>query len=97
MRTVRFSISGDNSLSDITEIIADEESRYAEFLDSKVSYENQTTVNLVTFELYDDTTEPKKIILQKKDIHPPGTEKPFWEGIMVAGNELVVVSAYRES
>jgi hypothetical protein len=95
MRTVRFSIAGDNSLSDITDIIANQESKYSEFLDSKISYEDQSVVNLVTFKLYDDTTEPKKIILQKKDLPQPGNEKPFWEGVMAVAKELVIIAAYR--
>ncbi|MDD5170992.1 MAG: hypothetical protein PHN75_19400 [Syntrophales bacterium] len=95
MRTVRFSISGDNSLSDITDIIAFQESKDSEFLDSKISYEDQAVVNLVTFNLYDDTFEPKKIILQKKDLAPPGSEKPFWEGVMAVEKGLLVITAYR--
>ena len=95
MKTIRFSVAGSNSLADINEILSDQEARNSEFLDNKVAYQNGEAVNLVTFNLYDDATLPTELILQKKNQTPPQNATKFWEGVMVANNELVVVTAYR--
>jgi len=95
MKTIRFSVAGDNSLADINEILTDQEARNSEFLDSKIAYQDQKVVNLVTFNLYDDATVPKGLILRKKGENPPQNMTKFWEGVMVAGKNLIVVVAYR--
>lgn len=95
MKTIRFSVAGDNSLADINEILSDQEARNSEFLDSKVSYQDGEVVNLVTFKLYDDATVPSELTLKKKGLKPPQNATQFWEGVMVASKELVVVVAYR--
>jgi hypothetical protein len=95
MKTIRFSIAGDNSLADINEILSDQEARNSEFLDSKIAYQDQKVVNLVTFKLYDDATVPNELILKEKGQKPPQNATNFWEGVMVASKETVVVVAYR--
>lgn len=95
MKTIRFSVAGSHSLADINEVLSDQEARNAEFLDSKVAYLNGEVVNLVTFDLYDDATLPTELILKKKSQTPPPNATQFWEGVMVASSELVVVAAYR--
>ena len=95
MKTIRFSIAGDNSLADINEILSDQEARNSEFLDSKIAYQDQKVVNLVTFNLYDDATVPNELILKKKSQKPPQNATKFWEGVMLASKETVVVVAYR--
>jgi hypothetical protein len=95
MKTIRFSVAGDNSLADINEILTDQEARNSEFLDSKIAYQDQKVVNLVTFNLYDDATVPNELILKKKSQEPPQNATQFWEGVMVADKEIIVVAAYR--
>ena len=95
MRTIRFSIAGESSLADINEILSEQEERCSEFLDGKVAYQEGKVVTLVTFKLYDDTTVPNKLILQKKSDKPPRNATRFWEGVMVVSKETAVVVAYR--
>jgi hypothetical protein len=95
MKTIRFSVEGENSLADINEILSEQEERCSEFLDSKVANQDGKVVNLVTFKLYDDTTVPNKLILRKNGESPPQNATKFWEGVMVASKETVVVVAYR--
>ena len=95
MKTIRFGVAGDNNLADINEILSDQEALNSEFLDSKIAYQDQRVVNLVTFNLYDDASVPKELILKKKSQEPPQNATQFWEGVMVASKETVVVVAYR--
>ena len=95
MKTIRFSVEGDNSLIEIKEIISYQESLNSKFIDSKISYQDNNVVNLVTFELYDDATIPNELILEKKSTETPQNSTKFWEGVMVASRELVVAIAYR--
>jgi len=95
MKTIRFSVAGDNNLADINEILSAQGALNSEFLDSKIAYQDQKVVNLVTFNLYDDATVPKELILRKKGENPPQNVTKFWEGIMVAGGNLIVAVAYR--
>jgi len=95
MKTINFHVAGDNSLADINQILSDQESRYSEFLDSKVDYSDNKVLNLVTFKLYDDTIVPNELILKKKSEAPPRNATQFWEGVMVVNKEQVVVVAYR--
>ena len=95
MKTIRFSVAGDHSLADLNEILSDQEARNSEFLESKIEYEDGAVVNVVTFELYDDATIPKDLILKKKTQKAPDNAKAFWEGVFVVENELLVAVAYR--
>jgi hypothetical protein len=95
MKTIRFSVAGDYSLEEIKEIISYQESLNSKFNDSKISYQDSNVVNLVTFEQYDDATVPNELMLVKKSTQAPQNATKFWEGVMVASKELVVVEAYR--
>jgi hypothetical protein len=97
MRTAQFSISGDNSLDNINQIIAFQELKYSEFMESKILSEGSSVMNLVTFKLYDDNTTPKKLILQKKDEAVPANAKKIWEGVMVVEKGQRDIIAYREN
>lgn len=94
MKTLRFPVVGDN-LKAINEIISFQEDHDCEFLDSKISYEEEEgeVVNLVTFKQYDEPTNVKELILKEKNQEPPPNK--FWEGVMVANKNLIVVLAGR--
>lgn len=96
MTTIRFKVLDDCSLQEIEDLLSfRESSRHCEFLDSKVAYLEGGVVNLVTFELYDDVSVPKALVLRKKGDAPPAAATKFWEGVFVAKGQLVVTLAYR--
>ena len=95
MKTLQFSIAGDNDLTQINEIISFQEDKDCEFLESKIAYEDNKMVNLVTFKPYDNPTNVKELILREKGQVAPTNATQFWGGVMVTGGKQAVVEAYR--
>ena|SRR6266496_4102487 len=97
MDTFRTGITGDKTLATINQIIAQRESTYAEFLDSHIDYDEGKVINKVTFELYDDTTVPKKLTLVQKTAQAPANATKVWEGVMAVENNLAPLIGYRDN